>query len=114
MIRVVARSKAIVAGVAGALAMQLTSYALQLAGIPSVDLVAQLGSVVLPGGTPAGVAVGVLAHAGVGAGWALFYAYFFWGRFRWPPPLQGLENVDQVKHAVLETDSGISVVPRKP
>lgn len=27
---------------------------------------------------------------------------------------QGLENVDQVKHAVLETDSGISIVPRKP
>jgi beta-glucosidase/6-phospho-beta-glucosidase/beta-galactosidase len=26
----------------------------------------------------------------VGAAWALFYAYFFWARVDWPPPLQGL------------------------
>lgn len=26
---------------------------------------------------------------------------------------QGLENIDDVKHAVLETDSGISVIPKK-
>jgi uncharacterized membrane protein YcaP (DUF421 family) len=26
---------------------------------------------------------------------------------------QGLENADQVKHAVLETDSGISVIPKE-
>ena len=27
--------------------------------------------------------------------------------------LQGLENLDQVKHAVLEADSGITVIPKK-
>ena len=27
---------------------------------------------------------------------------------------QGLANLDEIEHAVLETDSGISVVPRKP
>ena len=26
---------------------------------------------------------------------------------------QGLENVEEIKHAVLETDSGISVIPKK-
>src|SRR3712207_2729236 len=35
---------------------------------------------------PAGLAL----HAGVGAIWAIFYAYFFWSTFDWPPPLQGL------------------------
>jgi beta-glucosidase/6-phospho-beta-glucosidase/beta-galactosidase len=32
----------------------------------------------------------MIGHATVGAAWALFYAYFFWARFRWPPVLQGL------------------------
>lgn len=30
------------------------------------------------------------AHALVGVCWAVFYAYFFWARFNWPPPVQGL------------------------
>jgi len=90
VIRVVARPKAIAAGVAGALAMQAAAYALRAAGFPAVDLVAQLGSIALPGGKTIGAAAGLAAHLAVGIGWALFYAYFFWGRLRWPPPLQGL------------------------
>jgi beta-glucosidase/6-phospho-beta-glucosidase/beta-galactosidase len=90
LIRVVAWSKAIVAGAAGALAMEAAAYALRLAGIPAVDLVTALASVALPGGRSLGLLGAIVAHAGVGIAWALFYAYFFWGRLRWPPPLQGL------------------------
>ena len=46
MIRVVARTKAVVAGVAGAAAMELTAQVLRLAGLPAVDLVSELASVV--------------------------------------------------------------------
>ena len=90
MIRVVARTKAVVAGVAGAAAMELTAHALRLAGLPAVDLIAELASVAAPHNRLAGLAAGLLAHASVGVAWALFYAYFFWSRLRWPPPLQGL------------------------
>jgi beta-glucosidase/6-phospho-beta-glucosidase/beta-galactosidase len=30
------------------------------------------------------------AHLGIGVCWAVFYAFFFWGRFRLPPIFQGL------------------------
>ena len=90
MIRVVARTKAVVAGLAGAAAMEATARALRLAGLPAVDLIAELGSVVLPGDRAVGTTAGILAHAAVGIAWALFYAYFFWSKLPWPPPLQGL------------------------
>ena len=90
MIRVVARTKAVLAGVAGAAAMELTAQVLRLAGLPAVDLVSELASVVAPDNRLVGLAAGILAHASVGIAWALFYAYFFWSRLRWPPPLQGL------------------------
>ncbi|HEU5482905.1 MAG TPA: family 1 glycosylhydrolase, partial [Sphingomicrobium sp.] len=90
MIRVVARSKAVLAGMAGALAMEAAVYALRLAGVPAVDLVTDLASIALPGGKMLGIGAAIVAHAGVGIAWALFYAYFFWGRLRWPPPCQGL------------------------
>lgn len=90
MIRVVSRPKAVAAGVAGAFAMVAAAYALRAAGLPAVDLIAELAAVALPAGNVAGDAAAIVAHAGVGIAWALFYAYFFWGRFRWAPPLQGL------------------------
>ena len=90
MIRIVDWSKAVVAGVAGAVAMEIAAYALRLAGAPAVDMIAELGAIAGPPGEFAGFAAGLVAHAGVGIAWALFYAYFFWGRLRWPPPLQGL------------------------
>jgi beta-glucosidase/6-phospho-beta-glucosidase/beta-galactosidase len=91
LLTVVAFRKAIFAGAAGALAWEVAIRILWLAGIPVFDLVRELGTLPFPNGTavewwPAGMA----AHATVGAAWALFYAYFFWGHFRWPPPLQGL------------------------
>ncbi|HEX8842812.1 MAG TPA: family 1 glycosylhydrolase [Sphingomicrobium sp.] len=89
--RVVAFRKAILAGAAGALAWEAAVRVLAIAGVPVFDLVRELGTLPFPNGSaaewwPAGLA----AHASVGAGWALFYAYFFWGRFRWPPGIQGL------------------------
>lgn len=90
MIRVVDRSKAVVAGIAGAIAMELAGQAVRLAGLPSLHMVAELASIIGSESRLAGLAAGALAHAAVGIAWALFYAYFFWGRLRWPPPLQGL------------------------
>jgi hypothetical protein len=90
LIRSVDRSKAVIAGVAGALAMEIISYALRLSGATTVDLAMELGSVLLPHSNAVGAIGGLLAHACVGVAWALFYAYFFWGRFNWPRLLQGL------------------------
>jgi beta-glucosidase/6-phospho-beta-glucosidase/beta-galactosidase len=91
VLRVVAFRKAILAGAAGALVWEVALRLLALAGFHSFDIVRELGALVFPKGSailwwPAGMA----AHASVGAAWALFYAYFFWSRFRWPPPVQGL------------------------
>src|SRR3546814_7710909 len=33
---------------------------------------------------------GMVIHATVGAIWAIFYAYFFWSIFDWPPAFQGM------------------------
>jgi beta-glucosidase/6-phospho-beta-glucosidase/beta-galactosidase len=91
MLRVVDFRKAILAGIVGALAWEAAARLLAFAGFPVFDMVRQLGTLPFPQGSfvqwwPAGAA----AHLAVGAIWALFYAYFFWGHFRWPPPLQGL------------------------
>ncbi|HEX5258749.1 MAG TPA: hypothetical protein VFW35_08210 [Sphingomicrobium sp.] len=90
MIRVVALRKAAAAGLAGAVATEAFSFAASRAHLGAVDLVGQLSSVAL--GLPRAVAViaAAVAHVGVGVCWAVFYAFFFWGRFRWRPPLQGL------------------------
>ena len=90
MIRRVDLKKAAIAGVAGAVAMELTAQALRLAGLPAVDLVSELGSLPIPNDHGIGPAGGILVHAAVGIGWALFYAYFFWARFRLPAVVQGL------------------------
>ena len=91
MLRVVSLQKAILAGAAGALVWEAVIRVLAIAGVPVFDLVRELGTLPFPHGSavewwPAGM----VAHAAVGGGWGLFYAYFFWGRFRWPPALQGL------------------------
>jgi beta-glucosidase/6-phospho-beta-glucosidase/beta-galactosidase len=91
VLRIVAYRKAILAGVAGALVWEGVVRLLALVGVPVFDLVRALGTLSFPNGSafvwwPAGTA----AHLAVGIAWALFYAYFVWARFRWPPPLQGL------------------------
>ena len=91
MLRVVAFRKAILAGVAGAIAWEAAILILSFAGVPVFDLVRELGTLAFPDGSPIQWwPAGIAAHALVGAGWALFYAYFFWARFRWRPALQGL------------------------
>ena len=91
MIRVVALRKAAVAGVAGAAAWEAVLRSLILAGVPTFDIVKSLGTLVFPQG-PASAwwPTGMAAHVLVGICWAVFYAYFFWSRFDWRPPLQGL------------------------
>ena len=90
MIRVVALRKAAAAGLAGAVATEAFSFAASRAHLGAVDLVGQLSLVAL--GLPRAVALvaAAVAHVGVGVCWAVFYAFFFWGRLRLRPTLQGL------------------------
>ena len=91
MLRVVAFPKAILAGALGAVAWEAGLRLLGLAGLVQFDLVRELGTLLFPNDKPTlWWPAGMAAHATVGAIWAVFYAYFFWARFRWPPPLQGL------------------------
>ena len=90
MVRVVAFRKAVLAGISGAIAMEATLHALTLAGLPSVDMVAELGSVVFMNSRVLVWVAAILAHLAIGVCWAVFYGYFFWARLSWPPPLQGL------------------------
>ena len=91
MIRVVALRKAAVAGAAGAIAWEAALRGFSLAGFPLFDIVWSLGTLVFrEDQSLAWWPVGLAAHMLVGICWALVYAYFFWGRFDWPPPLQGL------------------------
>ena len=91
MLRVVAFRKAILAGAAGALVWEAAVRLLALGGFHGFDIVHELGTLAFPnGGAGQWWPAGLTAHALVGAAWALFYAYFFWARLDWPPPLQGL------------------------
>jgi beta-glucosidase/6-phospho-beta-glucosidase/beta-galactosidase len=91
MLRVVSFRKAILAGVAGAFVWEVALRLLAFAGWRSFDIVHELGRLPFPnGGLALWWPAGMAAHALVGAAWALFYAYSFWARFRWPPALQGL------------------------
>jgi beta-glucosidase/6-phospho-beta-glucosidase/beta-galactosidase len=91
VLRIVAFRKAILAGAVGALVWEAGVRLLALLGLPRFDLVRELGTLPFPHGSVAEWwPAGMIAHASVGAAWALFYAYFFWARFRWPPALQGL------------------------
>jgi beta-glucosidase/6-phospho-beta-glucosidase/beta-galactosidase len=91
LLRVVAFRKAILAGAAGALAWEAAVRLLALAGLPIFDMTRELGTLPFPRSSAfAWWPAGFTAHALVGAGWALFYAYFFWARLRLAPVLQGL------------------------
>ena len=89
--RVVSFKKAILAGAAGALAWDAAARILTLGGVRIFDLVRELGTLAFPHGPAVEWwLAGIAAHLAVGAGWALFYAYFVWARVRWPPAVQGL------------------------
>ena len=79
------------AGAAGALAWELAARVMILLGLPVVDLIKTLGTLVAPAGPawlwwPAGLAI----HLAVGVIGAVFYAYFVWARLPWKPVYQGL------------------------
>jgi hypothetical protein len=91
MIRSVAYTKAVLAGMAGAITWEIVARLLIWAGVPFFDLVMTLGTLVLPH-APAWEAwlAGMAVHLLVGAIWAVFYAYFFWSVLPLRPALQGL------------------------
>ncbi|HYX47578.1 MAG TPA: family 1 glycosylhydrolase, partial [Sphingomicrobium sp.] len=90
MIRIVDLQKAIVAGLSGAAVMEAFSFAATRAGLPAVDMVAELSSLEFRHARVIADAAALLAHLSVGICWAVFYAFFFWGRFHWRPAVQGL------------------------
>jgi beta-glucosidase/6-phospho-beta-glucosidase/beta-galactosidase len=91
VIRAVSLRKATIAGVAGALAWTAVLGSLELLGLPLFDIVKGLGTLAFSVDRPlAWGTLGLVAHCAVGVCWALAYAYFFWGRFDWPPAVQGL------------------------
>src|SRR3954466_5146338 len=91
MIRYVAYRKAVVAGMAGAVAWEAVARPFILAGVPFVDIVGTLGGVALPHASVwASWTIGMLLHLIVGAIWAIFYAYFFWSVLPLRPALQGM------------------------
>ena len=91
MIRIVSIRKAVLAGAAGALAWEVVARLLALMGLPLVDLVRVLGTLVAPG-QPAWIwwPAGLVMHLAVGAIGAVFYAYFFYALTPWRPVVQGL------------------------
>lgn len=91
MIRSVAYAKAVLAGMAGAIAWEIAARLLIWAGVPFFDLVMTLGTLVLPDASPwASWLAGMSVHLPVGAIWAVFYAYFFWSVLPLRPSLQGM------------------------
>ena len=90
MIRVVALKKAVAAGLAGAIVMEGFAFLSRKAGLPTVDLVNELSTIAFPHVPLLGNAAGVAAHLSIGVCWAVFYAFFFWGRFRLRPVFQGM------------------------
>jgi beta-glucosidase/6-phospho-beta-glucosidase/beta-galactosidase len=90
MIRVVAFRKAATAGLAAAAAMEVFAFVSSRLGLGTIDFVAELSGVAFDGSRVLATITATLVHLGIGVCWAVFYAFFFWGRLRLPPPLQGL------------------------
>jgi beta-glucosidase/6-phospho-beta-glucosidase/beta-galactosidase len=90
MIRVVSLPKAIAAGLAGAAVMEVFSFAVTTAGLPSVDFVRDLSSIAFRDSAVLTRLSALAAHLSIGICWAIFYAFFFWGRMKAPPLVQGL------------------------
>jgi beta-glucosidase/6-phospho-beta-glucosidase/beta-galactosidase len=91
MIRKVAFGKALFAGAAGAVAWEAFARLWGLLfGTPLFDLVYLLGTLFV-GDVQAWIwwPLGMIFHLLVGGIWAVFYAYFFWSAFKWPPVAQG-------------------------
>ena len=85
MLRVVALPKAIAAGVAGAAVIEGVTLAAAKSGLPTIDLVSQLGATEFHHMPAIGIVAALMAHFAIGVCWAVFYASFFWGRFHLRP-----------------------------
>jgi beta-glucosidase/6-phospho-beta-glucosidase/beta-galactosidase len=90
VIHVLALKKAVAAGLAGAVVMEVFSRAAPLLGLRKVDFIAELSSVAFRGSRLLADGIAVVAHLGTGVCWAIFYAFVFWGRLKLKPPIQGL------------------------
>lgn len=77
---------AVLAGLAGTAVMTLLMYAAPLIGLPSMDIMGALGSL-LPGAPP--YLVGGFIHFGIGLTLALLYASLFAGRLPGPGWFRG-------------------------
>jgi beta-glucosidase/6-phospho-beta-glucosidase/beta-galactosidase len=91
VIRLISYRKAILAGMAGALAWEALARLMILAGLPFYDVVRLLGA--LAPNPDHGLLwwpIGLAIHLMAGALWAIFYAYFFWSVLQRPPVQQGL------------------------
>src|SRR5690348_9402116 len=88
MMRVVALKKAAAAGLGGAIAMEAFSRVGRLLGLKTIDFIAELSAVAFRGSRLLADLTAVVGHIGVC--WAIFYAFFFWGRLRLRPSVQGL------------------------
>ena len=90
MLRVVALRKAAIAGLSGAVVMEACSFAGSKIGFADVNFVGQISSSIFGGAPLLADAVAFLVNLSIGICWAVFYAFFFWGRLRLRPPIQGL------------------------
>lgn len=109
MIRRVSFGKAVIAGVAGAAAWEGVVRVALWIGLPMFDIVRILGMMLLGRGSNAFEwwPLGIAMHAGVGAIWAIFYAYFFWSFFDLEPIVQGM--IFSILPAVL---AGLIMIPQ--
>ena len=108
MLRRVAFKKAIAAGALGAAAWEAAARALAASGVPVLDLVWLLGTMLLDR-APVWIwwPLGIIMHAAVGCVWGIFYAYFFWSVYNWKPATQGV--VFSLVPAAL---AGLEMVPQ--
>ncbi|HWU93211.1 MAG TPA: family 1 glycosylhydrolase [Sphingomicrobium sp.] len=90
MMRVVSLKKAALAGLSGAVVMQAYTFAVRALGGPEAGLAGTLTSSAFRDSWLLADAAAVAAHLSIGVCWAVFYAFFVWGRLRLRPPLQGL------------------------
>jgi beta-glucosidase/6-phospho-beta-glucosidase/beta-galactosidase len=91
MLRRAAIRKALIAGAAGAVAWELVLRPLIALGLPMMDIVWMLGTMMLGDAPPwQWWPAGLVLHAMVGAIWAVFYVYFFWSELPWRPASQGV------------------------
>lgn len=90
MMRVISLRKAVLAGVAGAVAMHAFSLGLAALGGPSAGIADTLQSSAFRNSPLLAYGMAAIVDLSIGVCWAVFYAFFFWGRLRLRPPLQGL------------------------